>query len=245
MDFFSVINVALPVIYVLVGIVLGWFVIELVMTVRKTRETVTSVQKQLEPTLEHVEKITASLEPVCDKIDPLVDRVSLTVDAANLEVMRLDQILEDVGEITSSASSAVNAVDTVANAPLELVNSVTKKVRRKFTPKKASDESVALGQGAPDEPNPVSDFVDATADAATAAVAAGKGRVAGKASNEEVSASAVAATAATPAAATAAQPEPAPIVEPASSDEGKYFTYAPETGAAASSDAEKTASSEE
>jgi len=55
----------------------------------------------------------------------------------------------------------------------------------------------------------------------------------------------VAATAATPAAATAAQPEPAPIVEPASSDEGKYFTYAPETGAAASSDAEKTASSEE
>ena len=139
MDFFSVINVALPVIYVLVGIVLMWFVIELVMTVRKTRETVTSVQKQLEPTLEHVEKITASLEPVCDKIDPLVDRVSLTVDAANLEVMRLDQILEDVGEITSSASSAENAVDTVANAPLELVNSVTKKVRRKFTPKKASD----------------------------------------------------------------------------------------------------------
>ena len=242
MDFFSVINVALPVIYVLVGIVLMWFVIELVMTVRKTRETVTSVQKQLEPTLEHVEKITASLEPVCDKIDPLVDRVSLTVDAANLEVMRLDQILEDVGEITSSASSAVTAVDTVANAPLELVNSVTKKVRRKFTPKKASDESVALGQGAPDEPNPVSDFVDATADAA---VAAGKGRVTGKASNEEVSASVVAATAATPAAATAAQPEPAPIVEPASSDEGKYFTYAPETGAAASSDAEKTASSEE
>ena len=89
MDFFSVINVALPVIYVLVGIVLVWFVIELVMTVRKTRETVTSVQKQLEPTLEHVEKITASLEPVCDKIDPLVDRVSLTVNAANLEVMRL------------------------------------------------------------------------------------------------------------------------------------------------------------
>lgn len=32
MDFFSVINVALPVIYVLVGIVLVWFVIELVMT---------------------------------------------------------------------------------------------------------------------------------------------------------------------------------------------------------------------
>ena len=43
------------------------------------------------------------------------------------------------------------------------------KVRRNFTPKKASDESVALGQGAPDAPNPVSDFVDAPAAAAAAA----------------------------------------------------------------------------
>ena len=31
-----------------------------------------------------------------------MERVSLTVDAANLEIMRVDQILEDVNEITDS-----------------------------------------------------------------------------------------------------------------------------------------------
>ena len=163
-----------------------------------------------------------------------------------------------MGEITSSASSAVNAVDTVTNAPIELVNSVTKKVRRKFTTKKASDESVALGQGAPDEPNPVSDLVDATADAAAAAVAAGKDRVAGKASGEgafvaaataTATAESAAATTAEPAATSAAAaqpvPDPSPVIEPASSDEGKYFTYAPDAGVAVSSDAGKAAPSEE
>ena len=43
-------------------------------------------------------------------------------------------------------SSAVEAVDTVTNAPMELVNSVTNRVRSAFKPRRASDESVALGQ---------------------------------------------------------------------------------------------------
>lgn len=72
--------------------------------------------------------------------------MSLTVDAANLEIMRVDQILEDVNEITDSVASAVEAVDTVTNAPVELVNNVTSRVRNAFKSRRASDESVALGQ---------------------------------------------------------------------------------------------------
>ena len=109
MDISEVISIALPIVYVLVGAALIWLVIELVMTVRRTRKTVEEVQKQVEPTLASVERITASLEPVAAKVDPLVERVSLTVDAANLEIMRVDQILEDVNEITDSVSSAVDA----------------------------------------------------------------------------------------------------------------------------------------
>ena len=70
----------------------------------------------------------------------------MTVDAANLEIMRLDQILEDVSEITDSASNAVGAVETVTNAPMEIMNNVTSKVRDKLKAKRASDESVALGE---------------------------------------------------------------------------------------------------
>lgn len=142
MDF---LNVALPVAYVLVGIALIWFLIELVLTLRKARQTVDDLQKQLEPTLQNVEQMTESLKPAVAKVDPLVERASLTVDAANLEVMRLDGILEDVGEITGSVANATNAVEKVTGAPVELVNNVTERVRKAFTPKKASDESVALG----------------------------------------------------------------------------------------------------
>ena len=120
MDISEILSIALPVVYVIVGAVLVWLVIELVMTVRKTRKTVDDLQKQVEPTLASVERITASLEPVAAKVDPLVERVSLTVDAANLEIMRVGQIAE-TWWITDSVSSAVEAVDTTG-LPVELVN---------------------------------------------------------------------------------------------------------------------------
>ncbi|MGI6104888.1 MAG: DUF948 domain-containing protein [Raoultibacter sp.] len=142
----EILNMILPFVYVLVFIAIIWFVVELVMLVRKTRGVVDDVHKKIEPTLDHIEKITAELEPVVPKIDPLVDRVSLTVDAANLEIMRLDQILEDVTEITDTVSSAATAVDTAANAPIELVSNVTSKIRKAFKPSRASSESIALGE---------------------------------------------------------------------------------------------------
>ncbi len=186
MGLLEVLNIILPVVYVLVGCVLVWFVVELVLTVRVARKTVGEVQEQLEPTLVHVEKITADLEPtmksvksitaqidpVVGKVDPLVDRVSLTVDAANLEIMRVDQILEDVNQITGSITKTMDTVDTVTSAPLELVNTVTSKMRSRFKPRYASEESVKLGQEAEGEApaNPVRDFVDAATDAAESAV---------------------------------------------------------------------------
>ncbi|MEG2629186.1 MAG: DUF948 domain-containing protein, partial [Raoultibacter sp.] len=72
MEFGEFLNIALPVVYVVVGVVLVWFIIELVVTVRKTRAVVKDVQKKIDPTLASVEKITASLEPAVAKIDPLV-----------------------------------------------------------------------------------------------------------------------------------------------------------------------------
>lgn len=169
MDFTEIANIALPIIYVIVGVVLIWLIIELVVVVRRTRHAVDDVQKQLTPTLEHMEKMTASLTPACEKVDPLVERMSLTVDAANLEIMRIDQILEDVGQITDTASGAVDAIDTAANMPLELVNSVTKKVRRVFGSKNASEQSRALGSKK-EEKSAVEGLINATSDAAQGAI---------------------------------------------------------------------------
>lgn len=140
------INMILTVVFICVGIALIVFLIELVRTVRSARTTIDNVQKQLEPTLAHVEQITNEIKPAIAKVDPLMDRVSLTIDAANLEMMRVDQILEDVTAITDTASNAIEAVDNVANAPLELMNNVSSKVRKVLKPKAASDEAQMLEQ---------------------------------------------------------------------------------------------------
>ena len=194
MDFAGIVDIALPVIYVLVGAVLVWFVVELALTIRSTRSTIDDAHKELTPTLKNVEKITAQVDPLIahvdalvtdqidplltrvneiaeeakpavGRVDPLVERLSLTVDAANLELMRVDQILEDVTQITDSVSKAAGAVDTVTSAPIDLVNSLTGKLRSKFKPRYASNESVSLGAAA-----------DASAAATAGRVAEGKDR---------------------------------------------------------------------
>lgn len=188
MDFAEFLNAALPFVYIIVGAALVWFVIELAITIRKTRTTVDEMHKQLEPTLDNVQRLTASLEPVVAKVDPLVDRVSLTVDAANLELMRVDQILEGVTDITDSVSSAVDAVDTVTNAPMNLLTSVTTKVRSAFKTKHASEESIALGEKKATESTEPQNIPSSVAETAVAAgqVVKGAAVTAARATKEAV-----------------------------------------------------------
>lgn len=164
----SINDIILCVVLVVIGAAVVWLVVELALTVRRARSSVNKVVTQIEPTIANVEKISNDIQPIIQKVDPLVDRVSLTVDAANLEMMRIDEILEDVGSITGSVSKTVGAVDTVTSAPLDFVTSATKKIKKKFSPKYASEESVELGGGdAQNGPsNPIVDFIDEMGDVA-------------------------------------------------------------------------------
>ena len=78
-------------------------------------------------------------------------------------------------------------MDTVTSAPIDLVNSLTGKLRSKFKPRYASDESVSLGAAAdasaaartgraPERGATVAAAVSAMGDAARAVVAEGKDR---------------------------------------------------------------------
>ncbi len=164
----EILDVILPIVYIVVGIALVWFVVELVITIRKVRDKAVTTIDELDPTLKNIESMVSDIQPTIKKVDPLVDRVTLTVDSVNLELMRVDEILEDVTQITGSVSKTLTAVDNVTSAPVDIVNSVTKKVRNKFRPKYASDESVAAGlEGAPaQKTNPIADFADTAIDAA-------------------------------------------------------------------------------
>ena len=142
MDINGVLNIVLLIVFVLVGVALIAFLVELVKTLRTAQKTI----KDLEPTFKNVENITTNIQPTLAKVDPLIDRVQLTVDSVNLEMMRVDQILEDVSEITESASSATAAVEGITNAPLKAVSSVASRVKTVLGGKDASKESAQLAE---------------------------------------------------------------------------------------------------
>ena len=108
------------------------FVVELVRTLSRVRKTI----DELQPTVEKVNGAIEALEPALKRVDPLMERVSLTVDALNLELMRADQILADISDVTNTASGTVKKVSNIADAPLSLLTSATDKVRNIFAAKK-------------------------------------------------------------------------------------------------------------
>lgn len=164
----EILDIILPIVYIVVGLGLVWFLVELVITIRKVRTKAMDTIDELDPTIKNIETMVGDIQPTIKKIDPLVDRVTLTVDSVNLELLRVDEILEDVTQMTGTVSKTLTAVDNVTSAPVDIVNSVTKKVRSKFRPKYASDESVAAGlEGSPEQKtNPIADFADTAIDAA-------------------------------------------------------------------------------
>jgi uncharacterized membrane-anchored protein YhcB (DUF1043 family) len=139
------IDVVLPVVFIIVGVALIWLIFELIATVKRVRSKVTTTLDTLNPALENVRELTDELKPAVEGVDPLVQRLTLTVDAANLEIMRLDAILEDVTQVTDAAQKATAAVEGITNAPMDVMTSVTQKVRAHIKAPGASKESRELG----------------------------------------------------------------------------------------------------
>ncbi|NLG10113.1 MAG: DUF948 domain-containing protein [Coriobacteriaceae bacterium] len=121
----------------ILAVVLIWAFIELALTLRRTRATV----KDLDPVIDKVNSIAESLEPSSKRIDPLFERVSLTVDAVNLEIMRADQILSDVSDVTGTLSGTITKVTDITDAPLNLLSSAAEKVRDIFSGKRPAGSS--------------------------------------------------------------------------------------------------------
>lgn len=165
----DVFGIVLPIVYILAGCALVWFIVELALAVRRLRATVTDLKRQVDPALDNVNRIAKQLPPIIDKVDPLMDRVTLTVDSVNLELMRVDEMLEDITQITGTVSKATTAVDSVTSAPLDIVTNMTNKVRGLFKPKYASSETADM-HADEEKTNPIVDFANAAATAAGEAV---------------------------------------------------------------------------
>ncbi len=142
----EIINNILPWLYGVIGLCLVWLIIELILMVRRSRETIKEAKKSLDSAVGDMNRVTNELMPALKKVDPLMDRVSLSVDAINLEILKLDEIVDDVKTMTSSAANATQSINTIASAPVDFVSGVTDKIRRRFGPKTASNDSVKIGK---------------------------------------------------------------------------------------------------
>lgn len=162
----EVVNSILPWLYALIAISLIWLIVELIMMIRRSREAIKEAKKSLDSAVTDMNQITTELMPALKKVDPLMDRVSLSVDAINLEILRVDEIIADVKVMTGAASKATQSIDNIASAPADFVSGVTNKIRHRFGPKKASKESLRIGEmKANEDSNAVDKLVDALGEA--------------------------------------------------------------------------------
>lgn len=145
MEFFESLVPVGVVLLCLAGIValiaLAYFLISLVKTIQSTMTKVNplmdetkEVLSEAKVTLGEARDALEKVKPALDRVDPLMERLTLTVDAANLEIMRVDQILEDVNTISGNVSKATESLDTITSVPLDAISSVTGKIRQKIAP---------------------------------------------------------------------------------------------------------------
>ncbi len=116
-------------------IALAYLLVTLAKSMKETFEKVNPLMDQAQEALD-------ATKPALDRIDPLLERITLTVDAANLEIMRVDQILEDVNTITGNVSKATESIDSITSLPLEAVSNVTSRLRSIIAPFGAKENTV-------------------------------------------------------------------------------------------------------
>ena len=109
------------------------------------KRTMVMMDEQIAPILDDAKVMTGYLKPAVDQVDPLMERLNLTLDATNLELMRVDEIMQDVSSITGALADTTSTVNEITNVPLNAVNSVTSKVRGALKSRSASHASSSLG----------------------------------------------------------------------------------------------------
>lgn len=110
-----------------------WATLELVKTLRSTRVL--------------VERVDMNLIPLLEKAD-------VTIDAVNVELLRIDEIVTRVEQVTDRLSSTSRTVQEVANAPAEIVNDIADKVRRAFRSRKHASTDVDTAESTDEAASP-------------------------------------------------------------------------------------------
>lgn len=115
-----------------------WAIVELALTLRKTRSAVEEVTHSAHEAIEQVQPIIAKadgmvddLQPSMKHVNPMLLKATTSVDLLNANLAELDGILSDMSNVSGAASNATLAagevVDHAASAAAGLVNKITGK----------------------------------------------------------------------------------------------------------------------
>lgn len=120
---------AQPILLALLLLVAIIALIALASFLRRTTKVVKETKEKLDPILDQANSLLAEVQPAIERVDPLLERVTLTVDAANLEILRLDQIMSDLGDVSSTLGTTAKKIDAVTESPKNLANAVLGRVK--------------------------------------------------------------------------------------------------------------------
>ncbi|MDO4797117.1 MAG: DUF948 domain-containing protein [Coriobacteriales bacterium] len=133
----NILRIVLEVLIV-VGI---WALVELALTIRKTRASVDEITKQVsdvatsandtieqvQPVVAKVDGIVTDLEPAAKRVDPLLEKAETTLDVATVDLASINDILVDVSSVTDTASNVTSTVSKATNSAVSGVAGVVGK----------------------------------------------------------------------------------------------------------------------
>ena len=110
-----------------------WAVVELALTLRQTRKSVSELSDSVNDTIGEVRPAIDELGPAVKEVAPILEKASTTVDLINVDLVRVEGILSDVNAVTGAGAHVTDAVTGAAESVSRGVAGVAAKVAGKVT----------------------------------------------------------------------------------------------------------------
>ena len=116
-----------------------WAVVELALTLRKTRTVVDSLDKtvsdlnntlaEAQPGVAKLDGAVDELTPALAQMEPLLKSSKTAVDALTSNLVEVEAVVRDISEVTGSMAEASNAVSSVTDSAAGAVQKLFNKVK--------------------------------------------------------------------------------------------------------------------
>lgn len=139
-----------------------WAVVELAVTLRRSRSTMDQLDKtvdELNETIAETKPVIAKLDgtlddiqPAISRVEPLLESANVAVDALSANLVEVEAVVRDVSSLTGAAATAGSAVSGVADSASEAVQRFLNRKKGAVDPARALDPATCAAQPLAPEP---------------------------------------------------------------------------------------------